>query len=217
MSQMAARDFEDMLQVSCIFNQWTLSYHLTDNAECAIPCFEGLLPSPDNEHVMSLLYVMAYWHGLAKMRMHVESSVRLLNDIYTVMGSHLRHFEQVVCPWYDTRETAKEHAKRIRAQTRITAKTMPRQTSITSATSSIDPSGTAPASIPLSTENTRTSRTGQKSRSFNLATIKAHLLGYCPRYIHLFGTLEMLSTMVVRVVLRCKLRMIIDTISTGRA
>jgi hypothetical protein len=117
---------------------------------------------------MSLLYVMAYWHGLAKMRMHTESSVRLLDATYTVMGSHLRHFQQVVCPKFITKETEKEYTKHIRAQSKSAA---------------IKP--------------TSSLTTGRRPRTFNLATIKAHLLGYAPRYIRLFGPLDMLSTMKV--------------------
>lgn len=113
---------------------------------------------------------MAYWHGLAKMRMHTESSVQLLDATYTVMGSHLRHFEQVVCPRYITKETQKEYAIRIRAASRKKSASV------------------APLTPAAS---------GQKPRSFNLSTIKAHLLGYAPRYIRMYGPLDMLSTMKV--------------------
>ncbi|KAI0684092.1 hypothetical protein BC835DRAFT_1250249, partial [Cytidiella melzeri] len=139
-------------------------------SQCAIPCFEGLLPEPDNEHVMSLLYVMAYWHGLAKMRMHIESSVKLLDDAYTAMGTHLRHFEQVVCARYTTKETEKEYAKRAHAQVRNAKST---------------------------TATTVPTAGGRKPQTFNLSTVKAHLLGYYPRYIRLYGTTEMFLTMVV--------------------
>jgi hypothetical protein len=67
---------------------------------------------------MSLLYVLAYWHGLSKMRMYTKSSVKLLNDAHTAMGTHLRHFERVVCAKYATQETEKKYAKRVQAQVR---------------------------------------------------------------------------------------------------
>ncbi|KAI0257901.1 hypothetical protein BC834DRAFT_838237 [Gloeopeniophorella convolvens] len=73
MTRIAARDYEDILQ-------------------CVIPCFEGLLDSPHNESIMSLLYTMATWHALAKMRMHIDSSLKLLDDGTTALGIRLRHF-----------------------------------------------------------------------------------------------------------------------------
>lgn len=47
--------------------------------QCAIPCFEGLLPSPHNEMVLDLLFISAYWHGLGKLRMHTDSSLEVLD------------------------------------------------------------------------------------------------------------------------------------------
>lgn len=105
------------------------------------------------------------------MRMHTESSVKLLDNAYSALGSHLRHFEQVVCPRYETQETSKEYAKRIRAK-----------------------SGDAKKA---SSSATLAVTTGRKPQTFNLSTIKAHLLGYYPRYIRQYGTIEMLSTMTV--------------------
>lgn len=134
------------------------------------------MPSPDNERILALLYVMAYWHSLAKMRMHTESSVKLLDAVYTVMGSHLRHFEQVICPRYVTKETQKEYAKRVRAASR-------KKSASTAAPATASTTAPAPTSG------------GQKPRTFNLSTIKAHLLGYAPRYIRMYGPLDMLSTM----------------------
>jgi hypothetical protein len=104
------------------------------------------------------------------MRMHTESSVKLLDDAHTAMGTHLRHFERVVCAKYATQETEKEYAKRVRAQV---------------------PDGKN------STALTLRSTGGRRPEVFKLSTIKAHLLGYHPRYIRLYGTIEMLSTMTV--------------------
>lgn len=65
---------------------------------------------------MSLLWLMEYWHGLVKMRLHVESSVILADQTLSTLGTQLRHFEQVLCPRYPTRETQREHAARLRAK-----------------------------------------------------------------------------------------------------
>ena len=52
------------------------------------------------------------------MRLHTESTIRLLDDACTVMGTHLRHFKNVVCEHYLTQETEREYNTRIRAQAR---------------------------------------------------------------------------------------------------
>ncbi|OBZ68473.1 hypothetical protein A0H81_11674 [Grifola frondosa] len=55
LKQLAAHDYEDILQM-----------------QCSIPAFEGLLPEPHNKVLMDLLFVFAQWHGLAKLRMHTD-------------------------------------------------------------------------------------------------------------------------------------------------
>ena len=59
---------------------------------------------------------MAFWQGLAKLRLHTEAAVGLLDDTTTVLGTYLRLFEIVVCPKYATKET--QHAAHIRTQLR---------------------------------------------------------------------------------------------------
>ncbi|KAH9936481.1 uncharacterized protein B0H18DRAFT_867925, partial [Fomitopsis serialis] len=56
------RDYEDVLQ-------------------CIIPVIEGLLPSPASEIVMTLLYRLAEWHALAKLRVHTEDSLSRLDAV----------------------------------------------------------------------------------------------------------------------------------------
>ncbi|KAI0667060.1 hypothetical protein C8Q78DRAFT_1140637 [Trametes maxima] len=99
MKKMAARDFEDILQ-------------------CIIPCFEGLLPEADNDSILTLLFVSAYWHALAKMRMHTDTSLQILDDSTSLLGNELRHFAAVTCTKFDTRETQAEYDLRKRAEAR---------------------------------------------------------------------------------------------------
>ncbi|KAG2737357.1 hypothetical protein P692DRAFT_20761974, partial [Suillus brevipes Sb2] len=58
--QRAARHFEDVLQ-------------------CAIPAFEGLFPDSHDEVVRILLFRLAEWHALAKLRIHTDDSLDLLS------------------------------------------------------------------------------------------------------------------------------------------
>ncbi|KAJ3558432.1 hypothetical protein NM688_g934 [Phlebia brevispora] len=150
MSNMAALHYEDILQ-------------------CSIPVFEGLLPEPHNSHIISLLYSMAYFHCLAKMRLHTDTSVALLDQAYSVMASHLRHFQMVVCPHFQTKETLRECAARVRAQAN---------------------SGAVRGRPSVESSSAR------KPRSFNMSTIKMHLLGYYAIYIPLYGTTDGYSTKI---------------------
>ncbi|RXW21632.1 hypothetical protein EST38_g4229 [Candolleomyces aberdarensis] len=83
MKRKAARDFEDLLQ-------------------CAIPAFEGLLPEPHGTALMKLLFVFAQWHALAKLRLHNDHTLDLLD--YTTT--------QLVA----TKELAKEAEARARRE-----------------------------------------------------------------------------------------------------
>ncbi|KAG2155200.1 uncharacterized protein EDB93DRAFT_1247691 [Suillus bovinus] len=75
MSNMAARNFEDLLQ-------------------CSIPVFDGLLPVPHNKVLMNLLFTMSHWHGLAKLRMHSDITLKILDQQTTHLGEQFRHFKE---------------------------------------------------------------------------------------------------------------------------
>ncbi|KAL7281107.1 hypothetical protein ACG7TL_004414 [Trametes sanguinea] len=147
MKRLAARDFEDMLQ-------------------CIIPCFEGLLPEAHNDAILTLLFVAAYWHALAKMRMHTGTSLAHLEDATTVLGYELRHFSSVTCAAFDTRETQAEYDARKRADARR-------------------PGGTQ-----------ATVGDGRRPRTFNINTVKMHFLGDYPSSIRQFGTTDSYTTQI---------------------
>lgn len=106
------------------------------------------------------------------MRLHTETSVRLLEDAYSAMARQLRTFAEDVCPKFDTWETPSESAKRLRAQ----------------------PLQNAPSS-----NSTVTTPPARKRRRYHLRTIKTHLLGYYPAYIRRFGTTDSYSTKIVSI------------------
>ena len=89
MKKLAGRDFEDLLQ-------------------CAIPVFERLLPEPHNFHVMKLLFRIAEWHGLAKLRMHTEATLDQLEQVTTDLGHLMRDFRDKTCANFNTTELARE-------------------------------------------------------------------------------------------------------------
>lgn len=82
--------------------------------QCAIPVFDGLLPEPHNRKVLELLFLLAYWQGLAKLRLHTETTLQLLDNVTTALGQALRDFKKNVCSAYSTKELPREAAVRNR-------------------------------------------------------------------------------------------------------
>ncbi|KAJ3521207.1 hypothetical protein NMY22_g12407 [Coprinellus aureogranulatus] len=97
MKRKAARDYEDLLQ-------------------CAIPAFDGLLPEPHNTILMKLLYICAQWHALAKLRLHHEFTVGLLEYTTVHLGAQMRRFDLETCRKVTTRESQKEADARARKE-----------------------------------------------------------------------------------------------------
>ncbi|KAF8804257.1 hypothetical protein BYT27DRAFT_7004974, partial [Phlegmacium glaucopus] len=97
MKKLAARDFEDLLQ-------------------CSIPTFDGLLPRRHDRIVRNLLFELATLHGLAKLRLHTESTLMDLENSATRLGNLLRTFKTDVCSEYATRDLPSEEAARGRRQ-----------------------------------------------------------------------------------------------------
>lgn len=150
MKKLAARDFEDMLQ-------------------CAIPVFDGLLPEPQNSAILHLLFTCTHWHGLAKLRMHSDPSLDLMDDVTTTLGEAFRDFQREICPMYGTQELPREaNARRRRSQ---------RQN--TNSTAKEKPSDTEPL-----------------KKEFNLQTYKYHALGDYVETIRHMGTTDSYNTTV---------------------
>lgn len=156
MKKLAARDFEDLLQ-------------------CSIPAFSGLFGEPHNKRLMKLLYRMAQWHSLAKLRMHTDSTVTYFDNLTTELGQVMRDFEKFTCSEYNTVELPKETAARIRRQ----AQTAQGTTGATAASQQ-----PAPATA------------GKRGRTLNLFTYKWHALGDYAATIKQFGTTDSYSTQI---------------------
>ncbi len=59
----------------------------------SIPAFEGLLPDKHNVILMDLLFILAHWHALAKLRQHTELTLKVLESVTTQLGKSLKIFE----------------------------------------------------------------------------------------------------------------------------
>lgn len=169
---MTAHDFEDMVQVSVSLPIDLTSVDFVDN-KCAIPVFEGLLPEPHNTRILKLLFNLAHWHGLAKLRMHTDPTLDLLSPVTTSLSNSLREFDEKTCALFQTQELERERAARQRRQEKATTN-----------------NGAEP----------RASATGNKTRKpkhLNLKTYKYHALGDYVTTIRRFGTTDSYSTQPV--------------------
>ena len=72
--------------------------------QCSIPAFEGLLPEPFNGMLLRLLYKAAEWHALAKLRLHTESTLDLLDAVTKEFGRLMRQFRDKTSAEYHTVE-----------------------------------------------------------------------------------------------------------------
>lgn len=152
MTKLAARDFEDLLQ-------------------CSMPVFEGLLPEPHNTILLDLLFSLSTWHALAKLRLHTETTVTLLESETKRLGRLVRKFKKITCGAYVTKELPKETAARGRRTAALVkkgaVKNQGKETSIS------------------------------KIKTLNINTYKFHALGEYPRHIRRYGTTDSYSTQIV--------------------
>jgi hypothetical protein len=70
---------------------------------------DRLLPEPLNKIVLDLLWECACWHALAKLRLHTETTVRLLESFTMTLGCATRRFG-AACKDVDTKELPGEKA-----------------------------------------------------------------------------------------------------------
>jgi hypothetical protein len=84
--------------------------------QCSIPAFENLLPEPHNGVVLKLLFICAQWHALAKLRMHHDLTLALLEHTTTLLGAQMRLFYRDTCCKVQTKELRREAQARARRE-----------------------------------------------------------------------------------------------------
>ncbi len=166
MKKLAARDFEDLLQ-------------------CAIPVFEYLFPEPHNKIVLDLLFSLSTWHALAKLRIHTETTLSLLENATQILGNQLRNFKSRTCTAYQTQELPSETRKR---QRKATQKGKAVGT------------GGVPSSLSTDIHASGNLDNSQlpKLKELNLNTYKVHALGHYVDLIKQYGTTDSYSTQPVK-------------------
>lgn len=121
---------------------------------------------------MDLLFELATWHALAKLRIHTNKTIDLLAMATKTLTITMRRFLRVTCEAFTTRELKKETAARGRRTAALAAKGDNR----------------------AAKGNTTT---GQKIKKLNLATYKYHALADYAETIRRFGPTDNYNTQIV--------------------
>ncbi|KJA12873.1 hypothetical protein HYPSUDRAFT_1084937, partial [Hypholoma sublateritium FD-334 SS-4] len=175
LKKLGARDYENLLQA----RKLTVIVLYSDPLlclKCSIPVFEGLLPEPHNTHVLNVLFALAHWHALAKLRQHTDQSLIILESATVKLGELLRIFQAKTCAAYHTRELPRETAARLQK-----------------AASKLLPSKPA-ASDRTNAASKAKSAAGRQLKNLNLKTYKDHSLGDYVESIRRNGTVDSYST-----------------------
>ena len=73
-----------------------------------IVCYTGFQYEPHNTCVLKLLFDLAHWHGLAKLRMHMDSTLDILSHVTKSLGNSFHVFVGKTCCAFPTRELERE-------------------------------------------------------------------------------------------------------------
>ncbi|KAH9937829.1 uncharacterized protein BXZ73DRAFT_89249 [Epithele typhae] len=145
--RLAARDYE--------------AYLLT-----IMPAFDGLLADNNDNHIVSnMLFELANWHALAKLRLQTDITIDIMATSTLHMYASVRKFADTTCTRHTTYETGAEAETRVRRET-----AQPHRKS-------------------------RPADTRRKRKDFSVnKTYKYHALGHCVAYIRRRGPLDVYST-----------------------
>jgi len=132
--------------------------------------------------VRKLLFELATWHGLAKLRQHTETCVTDLENSTTRLGTILRTFQQDVCTQYQTFDLPTEEAARARRKAAAAKKA----------------GVAADATVTNKGKGKESASGSRKQRKFNINTYKVHALGGYAKAIRLFGSPDNYNSQTVR-------------------
>lgn len=180
--------------------------------KCFIPVFDCLLPPEHDDVIVDLLFELATWHALAKLRLHTDDTITALEESTTRLGECLRHFKATTCETYITVELPREEAARGRRTAALKTsrsskppgkskakhrKSKAKRTTQSQATRRQQAALPTPsAAMPASAEAEPDSD-GPRVKEFNLSTYKLHALGDYASAVRRFGTTDNYSTQIV--------------------
>jgi hypothetical protein len=159
---------------------------------------------------MELLFVAAHWHSLAKLRMHNDLTLDVMEAVTVALGEKLREFKDKTCSAFITRELKRESDARARRQAKKAAADKGKSTakrphrtaqSLHSNSTSTEPSdqlkhqlsGVAVESEDVATDASPNGN-AKRLKAFNLNTYKLHALGDYTATIRRYGTTDSYST-----------------------
>jgi hypothetical protein len=154
-----------------------------------MPVFEGLLPPICDAAAQDLIFTFAEWHGLAKLRLHTSTTLKIMKALTSKLGDTLRAFA-ILTERLDVRETPKEYARR-RKQYESKKKSTVTKTTKTQACKS--KASETPAEDSAASD-------GRRSCTLNLDTYKMHALGDYVSTIEDYGTTDSYSTQIVCII-----------------
>lgn len=148
---------------------------------------------------MTVLFRLAEWHALAKLRMHTDSTLSRMEAVTSMLGRELRRFCSVTCTSFHTVELPKEAAARSRKQSRKQAPTQPQNAPMSLDTSTLLAETLVTPELEVGRDKTEVSKAKAKPKRkvLNLSTYKMHALGDYVRTIRMFGTTDSYSTQTV--------------------
>jgi hypothetical protein len=124
---------------------------------------------------------MAHWHGLAKLRMHTDPTLEIMDKVTTAVGHQFRNFKATICSAYETHELPQEVESRTRRDAKKAAKQQGGQKG----------KQRAP---PMEPEPKKSSKNTKRLKVFNFQTYKFHALGDYVSTIRRYGTSDSYST-----------------------
>jgi hypothetical protein len=160
---------------------------------------------------MTLLYRLAEWHALAKLRMHTDSTLSTFDSVTTKLGQVLRSFRDTTCANFDTVELPREAAARGRKQRKAQNKNTstsdacpaPLDPNLTPGLTNLNAVDPVPIPVnpvlsndPPSEPSVRATKV-RKTKRLNLSTYKFHALADYVPTIRMFGTTDSYSTQTV--------------------
>lgn len=124
---------------------------------------------------MRLLFICAHWHGLAKLRLHTDDTLQILDDTTVQIGASFRVFSDKTCSAFDTRELDREVDARARRREKAEQ-------------------GRPSSGASRKGSKADSSVAGAQRKKFNIDTYKYHSLGDYVNTIRRFGTADSYSS-----------------------
>lgn len=137
---------------------------------------------------MDLLFVVAQWHGLAKLRLHTDDTLIHLDKLTTDLGEQLRKFKKRTCAVFETKELPREILARDNKKNKSSANKRGKKPST-------KPHKKPPTKPPKkSSTKPPSERRKPRKKEFRLNTYKNHALGHYVEIIRRYGTTDSYST-----------------------